>query len=317
MLIQLKYMKKRFGILFIIAFSLAAKAQDPVPKVVQGSIERIENFQSEYVTSRNVDVWLPEGYSTAKKYPVLYMQDGQMLFDAESSWNKQAWDLDDVASNLFALKRIEEFIVVGIWNGGTTRHRDYYPQKCFESLTKKEQDTITAQLLRASIAIEGSFEPRSDLYLKFLVEELKPYIEKNYSVLTNRENTYLAGSSMGGLISIYALCEYPELFGGAACLSTHWLGTFTPENNPAPDSFLAYLRNNLPGPEDHRIYFDCGDQTLDQYYPEIQKKVDEIMHAKGFDNTNWTTRYFPGEDHSENAWNKRLNYPLEFLFAIQ
>jgi enterochelin esterase-like enzyme len=310
-------MKKPLGILLIIAFNLAAKAQDPLPKVVRGSIERIRNFQSEYVTSRNVDIWLPEGYSTAKKYPVLYMQDGQMLFDAESSWNKQAWDLDDVASNLFASKKIEEFIVVGIWNGGSTRHRDYYPQKSFESLTKKEQDTITAQLLRASVPMEGSFEPRSDRYLKFLVEELKPYIEKNYPVLTNRENTYLAGSSMGGLISIYAICEYPELFGGAACMSTHWLGTFTPENNPAPDSFLAYLRNNLPDPEDHRIYFDCGDQTLDQYYPEIQKKVDQIMNEKGFDNRNWMTRYFPGEDHSENAWNKRLSIPLEFLFATR
>ena len=302
------------GVLLIFAFSMAVFSQNPLPRVVSGKIERIENYQSKYVTPRNIDVWLPENYSSARKYPVLDMHDGQMLFDPESTWNEQAWNVDGVASALFESGEIGEFIVVGIWNGGSTRHQDYYPQKPFESSTKTEQDTITAQLLRASIPISGSFEPRSDSYLKFLVEELKPLIEKKYSVLADRQNTYIAGSSMGGLISMYAICEYPELFGGAACMSTHWLGTFTPDDNPAPDSFLAYLSKNLPDPAQHKIYFDCGDQTLDQYYPEIQKKVDRIMIENGYDESNWMTRYFPGEDHSEKAWGKRFNVPLEFLF---
>ncbi len=308
-------MKRLLGVILIFTFSISACSQKPLPKVVSGKIERIENFQSKHVTPRNVDIWLPENYSSAKKYPVLYMHDGQGLFDAESTWNNQAWDVDDTAADLFESRNAEEFIVVGIWNGVSTRHRDYYPQKAFELSTKTEQDTITAQLKRANIPISGSFEPQSDLYLKFLVEELKPYVEKNYSVLSDRQNTYIAGSSMGGLVSMYAICEYPELFGGAACLSTHWLGTFTPENNPAPDSFLAYLRDNLPDPENHKIYFDCGDQTLDQYYPAIQKKVDQIMTEKGYNSQNWMTRYFPGENHTEDAWAKRLNVPLEFLFG--
>lgn len=310
-------MKRSLGLLFAIAINMTMASQEPVPRVVSGTITRIADFQSQYITSRNIDVWLPENYSEAKKYPVLYMHDGQMLFDAEHTWNKQAWDIDDVATDLFASYQIEEFIVVGIWNGGATRHPDYYPQKPFENSTEIEQDTTTAQLIRASVPMEGKFKPQSDLYLQFLVTELKPYIEKKYSVFTNRENTFIAGSSMGGLISIYAICEYPEVFGGALCLSTHWLGSFTPENNPAPDSFLAYLRNNLPDPEDHRIYFDCGDQTLDQYYPEIQKKVDQIMMEKNFDKRNWISRYYPGENHSENAWNKRLSIPLKFLFATE
>ena len=295
-------------------FSLVSNSQETLPKVGSGKIERIESFQSKYVTPRNVDVWLPENYSPDRKYPVLYMHDGQMLYDAESAWNKQAWDIDEVATGLFASNRIEEFIVVGIWNGGSTRHPDYYPQKPFENLTQVEQDTITAQLQRSFVPISRSFDPRSDNYLKFLVDELKPYIDEKYAVLTDRSNTYTAGSSMGGLISIYAICEYPELFGGAACLSSHWLGTFTPDNNPAPGSFLAYLSKNLPDPENHRIYFDCGDEGLDQYYPEIQKKVDELMTEHGYDSSNWMTRYFPGENHSENAWKKRLDIPLEFLF---
>ncbi len=291
-----------------------SKAQNALPNVVSGKIERIENFDSEYISSRNVDIWLPDGYSKTKKYPVLYMHDGQMLFDAANSWNKQAWNVDDLASYLFASNQIKEFIVVGIWNGGITRHSDYFPQKAFESLSKIEKDTVTAQLQRASISMDGMFKPESDNYLKFVTEELKPYIDKKYSVYTNRKNTYVAGSSMGGLISMYAICEYPKVFGGAACLSTHWVGTFTPENNPVPDSFLKYLKNNLPNPKKHKIYFDCGDQTLDKLYPEIQKEVDQVMLEKGYNESNWLTRFFPGENHSENAWSKRFNIPLEFLF---
>jgi predicted alpha/beta superfamily hydrolase len=89
-------------------------AQNALPKVVSGTIERLQNFQSEYITSRNIDIWLPEGYSDTIKYSVLYMHDGQMLFDSDITWNKQAWDIDDVSTNLFKNKNIKNFIVVGI-----------------------------------------------------------------------------------------------------------------------------------------------------------------------------------------------------------
>ncbi|MFM7090803.1 MAG: esterase, partial [Bacteroidota bacterium] len=85
------------------------------------------------------------------------------------------------------------------------------------------------------------------------------------------------------------------------------------ENNPIPKSFESYLQKNLPSSENHKIYFDCGDQALDALYPTIQKRVDEIMANKGFSEKNWLTKYFPGEDHSERAWNKRLYIPLLFL----
>jgi enterochelin esterase-like enzyme len=301
------------AVLYFFTLSIQTIAQNPLPAVVSGKIERIESFQSKYVTSRNIDIWLPEGYSVKKKYSVLYMHDGQMLFDPEQSWNKQAWNIDDVASQLFSNTQIKSFIVVGIWNGGQTRHPDYFPQKPFERLSQTEKDTVIAQLQRAG-RTKDIFKPQSGNYLKFIVNELKPYIDKKYSVYTNRENTFIAGSSMGGLISFYAICEYPKIFGGAACLSTHWVGTFTLENNPVPNSFIKYLSDNIPNPKNHRIYFDCGDKTLDALYPEIQKKVDSIMVTKGYNKNNWVTKYFPGEDHSEQSWNKRLHIPLEFLF---
>jgi enterochelin esterase-like enzyme len=142
-----------------------------------------------------------------------------------------------------------------------------------------------------------------------------PFIEKNYAVRKGPEHTFIAGSSMGGLISLYAICEYPRVFGGAACLSTHWPGIFTMENNPVPDALLDYLRSYLPAPGKHKLYFDHGTTTLDTLYPPLQKKADEVLKNKGFTSSNWVTMEFPGEDHSETAWGKRLSLPLIFLLG--
>ena len=161
------------------------------------------------------------------------------------------------------------------------------------------------------------FQPVSDNYLKFLVTELKPLIDRTYSTFPDVNNTFIAGSSMGGLISMYAICEYPQVFGGAACLSTHWPGIFSVENNPIPNAFLSYLTASLPNPKNHKIYFDYGDQTLDAMYPALQEKVDKVMMMKGFDGKQWITKFFPGDEHSEKAWRKRLPIPFEFLLKKQ
>lgn len=303
-------MQKILAIVSLLFFTGQNSAQ--IPKVVGGRIERISDFSSQYVTPRKVDVWLPADYSASKKYAVLYMQDGQMLYDPEMTWNKQSWNVDDVISALIRKQKIQNTIIVGIWNDSKLRHFDYFPQKPFDSFTAAEKDTVRAQLTKSERS-DQVFYPNSDNYLKFLVQELKPFIDKKYFTYKDRANTFIAGSSMGGLISMYAICEYPKVFGGAACLSTHWTGTFTNKNNPFPESVLKYLNKNLPDSKTHKIYFDCGDQTLDALYPEIQKKVDIIMREAGYTETNWKTLYFPGENHSEEAWNKRLHLPLEFL----
>ncbi len=302
--------------LFILVFIPLTQlnAQNILPKVISGKIERIENFKSKYVTERNIDIWLPEGYSDSTQYAVLFMHDGQMLYDPAQSWNSQAWDVDDVVTDLRIKDKVKDFIIVGIWNGGVTRHQDYFPRAPFKRLAQAEKDTVIAHLQRAGRTKE-IFQPQSDKYLRFITKELKPYIDKTYSVNTGRESTFIAGSSMGALISLYAICEYPNIFGGAACLSTHWVGAFSLENNPVPNSILEYLSKKLPSPGNHKIYFDCGDQTLDALYPEIQTKVDNLMKSKGHTNNNWITKYYPGEGHSEKSWNKRLNVPIEFLLG--
>ena len=282
------------------------------PEVSLGKIQHIENFPSKYVDARNIDVWMPEGYSVSEKYAVLYMHDGQMLYDAATTWNKQSWEVDEVAGKLIREGKTKKFIVVGIWNNGSKRHPEFFPQKPYENLLPTQKDTITAQLQKAGRTKE-KFQPISDLYLKFLVTELKPYIDNHFSTLKNRENTVIAGSSMCGLISMYAICEYPEVFGGAACISTHWPGTFSSENNPIPDAFLNYMNSHLTDPKTHQFYFDYGNKTLDALYPELQKKVDLLMKNKGFTPSTWTTQFFEGKDHSEKSWTERLHIPLEFL----
>ncbi len=277
--------------------------------VSSGTIKRLEKFASKYVDVRNVDVWLPDGYSAKKKYAVLYMHDGQMLFDATMTWNKQEWRVDETVGRLIKEGKIRDTIVVGIWNNGEFRHSEYFPQKTLADIPAETREFIISKQLKD--------KPRADDYLKFLVEELKPYIDKNFSTKKDRDNTFVLGSSMGGLISIYALCEYPNVFGGAAGMSTHLplilAENIDEKNDVIAASFRSYLEKNLPKADKRKIYFDYGDQTLDALYPPLQKKVDDIMRAKGWTAKSWMTRYFAGESHSETSWAKRLDIPLEFL----
>ena len=292
--------------------SIIVQAQ--VLKVTSGKIERIENFSSKFVDARNVDVWLPEGYSQTEKYAVLYMHDGQMLFDPKTTWNKLAWQVDSITGKLIAENKIQKMIIVGIWNNGQKRHPEYFPKKVYRSFSVEQKKFISDILIERK-RIDGEFNPISDIYLKFLVKELKPYIDKNYATYTDRKHTFIAGASMGGLISLYAICEYPKVFGGAACLSTHWTGIYQNNDNPIPDAIISYLKKRLPNPKKNKIYFDYGDKTLDSLYRPWQQKVDIVMKSKGFTSKNWSTQFFAGKDHSEPSWRDRFYLPMEFLLG--
>ena len=287
--------------LFIISIVIA---QDL--KVSSGKVVRHELFNSKFVDKRNIDVWLPDDYTLNKKYAVIYIHDGQMLFDASLTWNKQEWGVDEVMASLMRNKRIRNCIVVGIWNNKQKRHAEYFPQRSWKLISRAEQQNI---LQMESVHINPkTFEKEmlADAYLKFIVRELKPYIDQHYSTKTDKANTFMMGSSMGALISIYALCEYPGIFGGSICLSTHW---------PAINGITLYfLEDNLPKPQTHKIYFDYGTATLDSLYEPYQLKVDSIMHMHGFQkNISFLSKKFEGAEHSESSWRRRLHIPLEWM----
>lgn len=280
-------------------------------KLYAGQLMRINSFPSKYIKERPVDVWLPENYSEEKKYAVLYMHDGQMLFDSTTTWNKQEWKVDEWASKLMADDTTKDFIVVAIWNIANLRNSNYFPEKAFELMSQKDRDSLSAVGLRQNWI--NTID--SDNYLKFMVQELKPYIDTNFSTLTDKDNTAIMGSSRGGLISLYAICEYPNIFGKAACLSTHWIGTYTNENNRIPQALFTYMTENLPDSETHAIYFDYGTKTLDEKYLPYQDTVNDVMISKGYTDDNFVNLKFEGADHSENAWNQRLDQPLIFLLG--
>lgn len=280
-------------------------------KVSSGSIKRIEEFSTKFVRPRNVDVWLPSNYTDKKKYAVLYMHDGQMLFDSTLTWNKQEWKVDEILGKLLTEGTIKNTIVVAIWNHSDIRHTDYYPQKPFELLPQKFKDSILSVAQKQFGTMFKGLQ--SNNYLKFIVTELKPFIDSHFSTRTDPANTIIAGSSMGGLISMYAICEYPEIFGAAACLSTHWIGFDPVENSIVPASFFKYLTQNLPSPKTHKIYFDYGTNTLDKFYLPYQNRVSEVLKLKGYGDSNSKNLKFKGHDHSENSWNKRFHIPVQFL----
>ncbi len=288
-------------------------AGQPLPQPASGRIERLAMFASRHVPPRHVDVWLPEGYDPARRYAVLYFHDGQMLFDARQTWNGQAWQADAAVARLVREARLPEAIVVGVWNRPDARYAEYFPQRALAGLPPALRDEYVSKG-------QGG-RPLADAYLRFLVEELKPEIDRRYATRPGPEHTVVIGSSMGGLISLYALCEYPGVFGGAAALSAHWVGLPTawgPErlrNGTVPLALLDYLAAHLPPPGRHRIWIDRGNDMLDGLYAPALALAGELLRDRRFGPADATVRVYEGTGHNERDWAARLHEPLAWLFA--
>lgn len=278
---------------------LASAAMDRTAP--SGRIVRHAAFQSEFVESRNVDVWLPPGYDDdGTRYPVIYMHDGQNVFDPADSSYGTAWEIDEVLGKLIAEKGLRPAIVVAIWNTGMGRYAEFMPPKAVPPGPIDFEVPSSPTLTREQLV--------TDRYLRFIVSELKPFIDATYRTRPARGDTFVMGSSMGGLVSGYAISEYPEVFGGAACVSTHWLA--------GQGAVVDYLGRHLPDPATHRLYFDFGTETLDAGYEPHQRRMDEFLRRAGYvEGRNWVTRKFDGAEHSERAWRQRVDEPLRFLLG--
>ena len=249
-------------------------------------------MQSEGLLDRGVVVYLPKGYDGERKFPVVYMHDGQMLF--EEGWNGQEWGVDEYFDTASV-----KAIIVGVENTAN-RLGDYMPNEPLDEVL-------------AAVATSPNYDPEkvqmvSDQYLRFLVNELKPEIDSRYATLSDPNNTHVAGSSMGGLISFFAITQYPEVFGAAACISSHW---------PAGDGVLvdAYVPT-VPSPNGHRLWMDYGTATLDSLYEPYQMRVDSILQTRGWSKgDNWQTKKYPGARHDEDSWRERLPDIFGFLLG--
>jgi len=215
---------------------------------------------------RRVWIYLPAGYATSKrKYPVIYMHDGQNLFDAYTSGYGE-WGIDEI---LDKMPEKEESIIVGIDHGGEYRITEYDP---YDSKYGKG---------------------RGNDYVYFLAKTLKPYIDGHYRTKTDARHTTIAGSSMGGLISMYAVLKYPQVFGNAGIFSpAFWIA--------APDIYKYAQQQKLPAYA--RFYFVCGDAESDSMVADMQKMVD-IIRAKGKGPDKTPVVIVKGAIHNEKQWN--------------
>jgi pimeloyl-ACP methyl ester carboxylesterase len=303
-----------FALLLIMAPApvLAGDGTGPV-HVSVGTIVDLGVLKAQYADPRRVVVWLPPGYSGhGPKFAVLYMHDGQNLFDKATAGYGMEWEIDEHLSQLIAEKKVRPTIVVGIWNT-PKRLQEYVPSKAFATLPADYRGKVKA--------LYGG-DPLSDGYLKFIVRELRPMIDKRFNVKTDRADTVIMGSSMGSLISLYAIDEYPKIFGGAGMMSTHWPLVINPDGKPLSDqdyevvssTFERYLAPALPDPSTHRLYFDHGSETLDAAYARYQDRVDKVVAQRGYrQGVNWMTKSFPGQKHNEISWASRVDVPLQFL----
>jgi enterochelin esterase-like enzyme len=308
--------KLLFALVLLIAAcpAFAGDPNGPV-HVSAGTIVDLGILKSKYADPRRVVVWLPPGYSAhGPKHSVLYMHDGQNLFDKATAGYGMEWEIDEHLSKLIAEKKVRPTIVVGIWNT-PKRLQEYVPSKAFNGLAPEYREKVRA--------LYGG-DPLSDGYLKFIVRELRPMIDRRFNVKTDRSDTVIMGSSMGSLVSLYAIDEYPGVFGGAGMMSTHWPLFLKPDGQSVSQqeyevvsaAFERYLAPALPDPRTHRLYFDHGTETLDAIYKQYQDRVDAVVARRGYrQGVNWMTRSFPGQKHNEISWASRVDVPLQFLLA--
>jgi predicted alpha/beta superfamily hydrolase len=219
---------------------------------------------------RRIWIYLPESYNTSrKKYPVLYMQDGQNVFDEATSAYGE-WGVDEALDTLGAQHK--EIIVVAIDNGGDKRLNEYSPYD-MEQYGKGEGDP----------------------YLDFLVQTLKPYIDKKYRTKKDEKNTFIAGSSMGGLISFYAILKYPKVFGGAGVFSpAFWI-------SPQLKNIDPKKTKKVKG----KIYFYTGLQEGEHMVPDMLNVFEQMRrHSKA----KMKTVIRAEGKHNEPTW--REEFPL-------
>ena len=258
-----------------------------------GDIRLHKDFHSKILNNdRDVIVYLPPGYDKNKQrhYSVLYLHDGQNLFDGATSFIPgQEWRVDEAAEILIASGKIEPLIIVGVYNTGKDRIDEYTP--------------VAEPKYKAG--------GKADLYGRLLVEELKPFIDKTYRTKKGAAHTGLGGSSLGGLVSMYLGLKYPNVFGRVAVVSPSvWWA-----NNQ-----IVHQVEALPKKPPLRIWLDIGTKEGGNA-EEAQHTVDGARLLKNaLVKKGWKLekdlKYFEaqGAEHNERAWAARVEQILEFLF---
>ena len=230
------------------------------------------------ILKRRIWIYLPKSYqTTSKNYPVIYMQDGQNLFDQLTAGYGE-WGVDEILDSL-SISNKPEAIIVGIDHGGATRLTEYNP-------------------FNHNKFGKGS----GDDYVDFIVKTLKPYIDKHFKTLNSKKHTSIAGSSMGALISMYAIAKYPSVFGKA--------GIFSPAFWVAPQLYNYILNRPL---KKSKIYFVAGDLESEEIIPDMKRMYD-LLIDKGISPTHLKFTTKANGKHNEEFWHSE--FPAFYQWLI-
>lgn len=247
---------------------------------------------------RNVEIWLPPGYDSnaTTRYPVLYMSDGQNLFDPRLSFTGVDWGVDEAVVRLVQRGVIPPIIVVGVWNS---------PRRSYEY----------------------SLWHGAPNYARFLIEELMPRVNREFRTLTGPRNTAAMGSSMGGILSFYLVTYHPDVFGACGCISTPFLLSqawaqrellgVSPVEHPDTVTYIERdIEHGLTPPRGVRYWFDYGTRGVDSLFAPTEDLVRRWLLRKGLrEGRDFVMRRYDGATHNEAAWRARLDDPLTFLFG--
>lgn len=301
----------------LLPLAACSKAPDPLPRVASGRVERLENLPSRYVDARHVDIWLPASYDGKTRHPVVYLHDGQAVFDGGQAMSRIGWRMDQAVQAWAGSRAVTAPILVAIWNHESERHLEYFPQPMLSQLSRPARERAWESLPLLSRPFAGDLvkegRSHSEAYLDYLVQEVKPAIDARFATLRDPAHTFLMGSSMGGLISVHGLLRHPETFGAAAALSPHWIGLFE-RNDEISDAALAWLRQALPSPSRGlRLYLDRGTEEMDAHYAHAHGQVDTLLRERGYLAPQAVSRVVKGAGHNERDWGARAHQVLAFL----
>ncbi len=231
---------------------------------------------------RTIRLYLPPNYFKKQQFPVIYMQDGQNVFDELTAFANE-WRVDEILDSLYKARGFEA-IVVAIYNDGKNRLNEYSPWR---------NDSL-------------GFGGQGKLYADFLATELKPYIDKHFRTNHRPEFNAVVGSSMGGLISLYAFLEYPNLFGRAAVFSPSlWF-------SPKVFDYVAKCKRKT----DQRLYLLVGEQEGDRMVQDI-KLLEGLLYHSGYNEDYVRLKIAPDGKHSEWFWSREFIPAIEYLFDLQ
>lgn len=256
----------------------------PQPSTRTGLIKVHERFRSRFLgRPRTVLVYLPPGYQArgAERYPVLYLHDGQNVFDKATSVGEE-WGVDETAQRLIEAGEIEPLIIVAAYNTGDHRVDEYAPTK-----------------------VEGKGGGAADDYGRMLVEELKPFIDRRYKTLPSAASTGVGGSSLGGLLTLYLGLKYPTAFNRLAALSPSvWWD----------ERMIVRAYHELPSKLPLRIWLDAGTGEGEEVLNDVRALRDALVSKGWVPDHDLHYAEAEGGQHNEQSWAGRVEPMLKFLF---